>query len=200
MNNKKSINIVSQSDFIWLLNSVLKNWFIFLIVVPLFTIFGFLYNHKQKDFYRTKIEILLKSNDVYDYQENIQSSLGVYNYYGDISNQQRIIGSYDMIQKVLKKLDLSCSYFIVGRLNTKEFYKELPFQLKADVLNYKLYEVPIDFYIIDTNKYRLNYSINEVEYENIHYFDSVEATNHYSINASLNTFVDFKRFNNYENV
>ena len=102
MDKNKSTSIISQNDFAWLLNAILKNWYIFLILVPLFILLGVIYNHKQKEFYNTKIEILLKSNDVYDYQENLQSSLGFYNYYGDISNQKRIIGSYDMIQKVLK--------------------------------------------------------------------------------------------------
>ena len=96
MENKKSVSIISHNDFIWLLNAILKNWYVFLILVPFFTFLGLLYNHKQIEFYNTKIEILLKSNDVYDYQENLQSSLGFYNYYGDISNQKRIIGSYDI--------------------------------------------------------------------------------------------------------
>ena len=196
MDKNKSTSIISQNDFAWLLNAILKNWYIFLILVPLFILLGVIYNHKQKEFYNTKIEILLKSNDVYDYQENLQSSLGFYNYYGDISNQKRIIGSYDMIQKVLKKLDLSCSYFIKGRLNTKEFFNELPFKVKVDVLNSELYENAIDFHIIDGNRYRLNYSLNNVEYEFFHYFDSTETTNHYSINTKLNRYIDFNRVKN----
>ena len=164
MESRKSANIISQNDLVWLLNTVLKNWYIFLIFIPFFTFLGLVYNHKTKDFYNTKIEILLKTNDVYDYQENLQNSLGFYNYYGDISNQKRIIGSYDMIQKVLKKLDLSCSYFIKGRLNTKEFFNELPFKIKVDVLNSELYEKLIEFHIIDEDMYRINYSLNDIEY------------------------------------
>ena len=196
MENKKSVSIISQNDFIWLLNAILKNWYVFLFLLPFFTFLGLLYNYKQKEFYNTKIEILLKSNDVYDYQENLQSSLGFYNYYGDISNQKRIIGSYDMIQKVLKKLDLSCSYYIKGRLNTKEFFNELPFKVKKDVLNTELYEKEIEFHIIDGNRYRLNYSLNDIEYESFHHFDSTETTNHYSINTKLKGYLDFSRVEN----
>ena len=150
---KKSSNIISPNDFIWLLNAVLKNWYLFVIIIPLAVLAGLLYNHKQVEFHKTKIEILLKSNDVYDYQENLQNSLGFYNYYGDISNQRRIIGSYDMMQNVLKKLDLSCSYFIVGRLNTKEFFNQLPFKVQVNVLNPNLFEIPIDFKILNKNQY-----------------------------------------------
>ena len=138
---KKSGNIVSASDFIWLLNAILKNWYIFVFIIPLFISLGLLYNHKQISTYDTKIEILLKSNDIYDYQENLYSNLGFYNYYGDISNQKRILGSYDMLQNVLTKLDLSCSYYIVGRLNTKEFFNELPFKVNVKVFNSSLYNL-----------------------------------------------------------
>ena len=44
----------------------------------------------------------------------LQSSLGFYNYYGDISNQKRIIGSYDMMQNVLKKLDFRVLILLLG--------------------------------------------------------------------------------------
>ena len=162
--------------------------------------FGFDIITSKKEFYNTKIEILLKTNDVYDYQENLQSSLGFYNYYGDISNQKRIIGLYDMMQKVLKKLDLSCSYFIVGRLNTKEFFNELPFKIEVNVLNQNLFEVPIDFKIINENQYELSYALNDNSYSKIHYFDSTQTTNHYSINTSLNTFLDFKRAENFSEI
>ena len=121
MEKNNNSKIISSNDYVWILNTLLKNWYVFLILTFSFFIFGYIFNHKKKSLYNTKIEILLKSNDVYDYQENLQSSLGFYNYYGDISNQKRIIGSFDMIQKALNKLDLSCSYFIKGRLNTKEF-------------------------------------------------------------------------------
>ena len=200
MANKKSSNILNQNDFIWLLNTVSKNWYLFVLIIPIAALLGLIYNHKQKEFYNTKIEILLKTNDVYDYQENLQSSLGFYNYYGDISNQKRIIGSYDMMQKVLKKLDLSCSYFIVGRLNTKEFFNELPFKIEVNVLNPNLFEVPIDFKIINENQYELSYALNDNSYSKIHYFDSTQTTNHYSINTRLNTFLDSKRAENFSEI
>ncbi len=65
----KKINIISYKDLSWLLNCILKNWYFFVIIIPIFTVCGFLYNHKQVIRYKTKIEILLKSNDIYNYQE-----------------------------------------------------------------------------------------------------------------------------------
>ena len=193
MVDNKSNNIVTSSDLIWLLNAILKNWYLFLIVIPIFTVLGLIYNHKQLQQYNTKIEILLKSNDVYDYQENLYNNLGFYNYYGDISNQKRILGSYDMMKNVLSKLDLSCSYYIVGRLNTKEFFNELPFNVSAKVFNTSLYEKPIDFKILNDKRYELTYKINDIEYSHIHYFDSLETTTTYSIKTELNSVLNADR-------
>jgi len=111
--------------------------------------------------------------------------LGFYNYYGDISNQKRIFGSYDLMRNVVRKIDLSCSYYIVGRLNTKEFFNELPFKIKVDILNPNILETPIKFKIINEEKYSLNYSIGEVLYEEEHYFDSIQTNNNYSIETKL---------------
>ena len=196
MVDNKSNNIVTSSDLIWLLNAILKNWYLFLILIPLFTVLGLIYNHKQLQQYNTKIEILLKSNDVYDYQENLYNNLGFYNYYGDISNQRRILGSYDMMKNVLSKLDLSCSYYIVGRLNTKEFFNELPFKVNAKVFNAGLYETPIDFKILNDKRYELTYKVNDIEYSHIHYFDSLETTTSYSIKTELNSVLNADRAKN----
>ena len=184
---KNSTNIISSNDLKWLLNAILKNWLVFLIVLSISAILGWLYNYKQITSYQTKIEILLKSNDVYNYQENLYSNLGFYNYYGDISNQKRIIGSYDMLQNVLKKLDLSSSYYIVGRLNTKEFFEELPFKVNVKVFNPNLYDIPIDFKIINNQKYQLSFKANDQEIVRTHYFDSLETNIYYSINTNLLT-------------
>ena len=47
MQKDKSTNIISFSDLIWLLNAILKNWYLFLILITLFTVLGLIYNHKQ---------------------------------------------------------------------------------------------------------------------------------------------------------
>ena len=36
MDNQKSNNIISSNDLIWLLNAILKNWYLFLVIVPIF--------------------------------------------------------------------------------------------------------------------------------------------------------------------
>ena len=185
MKPNKTDSILSFNDLKWVFSAIVRYWYLFVIFITISSVFGTLYNHKQVSKYHTKIEILLKSNDVYDYQENLYSNLGFYNYYGDIANQIRIINSYDIIQKVLDRLDLQCSYYIVGRLNTKEFFDGLPFKIDVKIFNPKIYETPIAFKIINNKQYELKLSINGEESIQVHSFDSLETNVHYSINTKL---------------
>ena len=105
-----------------------------------------------------------------------------------------------MMQKVLKKLDLSCSYFYCWKIKYKRVFNELPFKIEVNVLNQNLFEVPIDFKIINENQYKLSYVLNNNAYSKIHYFDSTQTTNHYSVNTRLNTFLDSKRAENFSEI
>ena len=186
MKNDLSNKIISFKDLEWLLKAIFKGWYFFILLPVIFLCIGFYYKYKIVPNYASKIEILLKSNDVYDYQEKLHSNVGIYNYYGDVTNQIRIITSYDLIEKTLSDLDFSKSYFIVGRLNTKEFFSGMPFNIDVDVLNSKLYELPVDFTIIDENSYRIAYEIDGEKTIRSHQFDSTETCIDYSINTQLN--------------
>ena len=183
--NKISNNIVSFEDLKWIWKSIYKSWYFFILIPMISSLIGVFYNYKIIPTYASKIEILLKSNDVYDYQEKLYSNVGFYNYYGDITNQIRVITSYDLIQKALNKLNFKTSYYIVGRINTKEFYNGVPFNADINILNADLYETPFDFNILNHNEYQIKYEKDGKKTIKKHYFDSLEFTVDYSINTKL---------------
>ncbi len=183
--NNLNAKVISLDDFKWLLKALLKSWYFFILIPLIFFLVGSYYKHKIIPNYSSKIEILLKSNDIYDYQENLYSNVGFYNYYGDVTNQIRIITSYDLIEKTLSKLDFSKSYFIQGRLNTKEFFNGMPFNIDINILNRNLYEKAIDFKIVNENSYTISYELNGKEIIRTHQFDSTEISVDYSINTQL---------------
>ena len=100
-----------------------------------------------------RFKSFLKSNDVYDYQSSIQKSVGYAQSYTDIRTQQRILSSYDLIERTLAKLDFDVSYYIVGRVNTKEFFENMPFHVDMEVINNGIYEIPIEVKIIDRRNF-----------------------------------------------
>ena len=145
-----------------------------------------IYTTTRKSKYITqKFEILLNSNEVYNYQEGLKSNLGYYNFFADIANQKRIIKSYDLVSKAIKKLNLDVSYFIQGRINKKEIFQNLPFKIQTFFTSPSIVEKDIKFKILDSDKYSLSFTLNNVDTSFIHLFDSISTNKFYSIKSSL---------------
>ena len=148
-----------------LLKIVSKNWHFILFLPAIAALIATSVTYQQPNIYAAKTQILLKSDDVYDYQNQIYSKLGYYGVYGDITNQKRIILSHDLISETLSKLNFGVSYFIVGRFRTIEQYDAVPFYVEAKYVNRGLYEMPIKLNIIDPTSYKLSFELNDKLYE-----------------------------------
>jgi len=111
-------NIISAEDLRPVLKYLSKAW-IFILLFPIIGFLaGYLHTRGLKDIYASKTELLLKSNETYDYQTEINRSFGYINQYQDIENQKRIIKSYDLIYKTVQKLKPNISYYSKSLLRT----------------------------------------------------------------------------------
>ena len=102
-NNQKNTNLIDGKDLLWIWRTFIFRWPIYLLSVILFLSLGYIYNYRKIEIYNSKIEILLNSNEVYNYQEGLKSNVGYYNFFADIANQKRIIKSFDLVSKAVKK-------------------------------------------------------------------------------------------------
>ncbi len=163
-NKQKKQGIVSAKDFNLILRILSANWWILLIVLPVFYGIGTFYVYRLTNVYKASTEILLKtSNDTY-YQSNVLSDASFYGYgsYIDNLNETRVLQSYDLAGKVVDKLmdDLQVSYFIVGKVRTTEQFGAMPFKVIVHSINPDFYERVLDFKILDKNKYEISYTNN----------------------------------------
>lgn len=158
MSVKKKSNIIDLEDLRFFTNLLVKNWYIIISFLFISVILSYFYTYKLPDVYAAKTQILLKTDDTYDYQNKIYKGLGYYPVYQDNSNQIRILTSNDLIGKAISKINLDVSYFIVGRLKTSEVYEYVPFDFTCKILNTNLYEAGIRFKIIDQNRFRIEYN------------------------------------------
>ncbi|MFP5470884.1 MAG: polysaccharide biosynthesis tyrosine autokinase [Bacteroidia bacterium] len=158
-----------------------KNWYYLVFLPVLAGIVAYFYTYRQPTIYAAKTRILLKSNEVYDYQERIYSNIGYYGYYGDITNQIRILQSHDIIEATLDKLDFEVSYFIVGKLKMSDMFSNVPFVVTINLMRPDLYDKFIEFDFIDIDTYRLTYTLGDKEFSFEHKFGQEEVTNHYKI-------------------
>ncbi len=178
---KKANNLINTDDLKVVYRVFVKNWHFFLIIPVALFCLAFFYAHRMTDMYAASTQILLKSNDTYNYQDRIYQSIGYMGVYGDITNQKRILSSYDLIEKALDKLDFKVSYFIKGRLKTTELYNSMPFKVNIDVVNSSLEGIPINFVIENVDTYRLEYELDGVPFVRTHHFEQREVNEDYII-------------------
>ena len=181
LQNIKEEKLVSLDDLKWIGSAIAKGWYLFILMPIIVGAIGFFYSYRITPEYSAKIQILLKSNDVYDYQSSIQKSVGYAQSYTDIRTQQRILSSYDLIERTLAKLDFDVSYYIVGRVNTKEFFENMPFHVDMEVINNGIYEIPIEIKIIDEETFALEFMLRKSKVIRQHKFNETVITNEYII-------------------
>ena len=166
MSNTGKTGALDTEDLIPIFKFISKNW----ILVPIFCsisfVMAYFQSHKMPDIYGASAEILLKSNDSYNYQSKIYSSVGYYSVLQDINNQIRAIKSKDLIGRVIDKLDFNVSYFIVGRIRTAQVsnFGSLIVECPWEKLNARLYNTPIFIKVINREKYQISYELRGLKF------------------------------------
>jgi tyrosine-protein kinase Etk/Wzc len=160
----KKQSIVSQKDLNVLIRVLKYNWWVPLVVLPIFYGIGMFYVYRLTNIYKVSTEFLLKVNDSY-YQNNVLNDASFYSMtasYVDNVNEQRIIKSYDLSEQVVRKLmdRLQVSYFIVGKVRRTEQFSGMPFNVAVNSLHPNLYESVFDFKIIDLEHYEITFEDN----------------------------------------
>lgn len=174
--NTPSNKLIEAKDILFIWKMILKNLG-FIIAIPLVAYaIGYVYTYRLTNIYGAKAELLLKSNETYDYQDPIYKGLGAYGVYMDVQNQIRILNSRDLIGEVIDKIHIGTSYYVVGRIKKVEVFETLPFKSTVSVLNPQLYEVPIQVTILNKEEYRIAYSVGGGSVEHTYKFDE-EITN-----------------------
>jgi capsular exopolysaccharide synthesis family protein len=157
--NKQKLFETKDLVFVWRL--LLKN-IAFLIIIPILAfLIGYVYTYRLTNVYGAKVQLLLKSSDTYDYQDQIYKGLGAYGVYMDAQNQMRIIRSRDLIGEVIDRMDVGISYFFVTRVRKLEAFETLPFKAEIQIPNSSLYEKPIGVEILDEKSFEITYSTGE---------------------------------------
>jgi capsular exopolysaccharide synthesis family protein len=183
VSNEKTDSIVNLDDLKSLWRTFVKNWYIILSCLIVAYVSAYFYTYKLTDVYAASTQILLNSNDAYDSQSIIQSGAQPLGYkdYSENYNAMRVIKSFDLIKKTVDKLDLDVSYYIKGRIRTKELYDDIPYKVTFTAINPFLYEQLIEFKILNISKYSLKYRLGENEITTEGYFNKALITKDFNI-------------------
>jgi tyrosine-protein kinase Etk/Wzc len=163
-------DIISRKDIVRVLAVIISNWHILLLLPLIAFALSYVFTHRIPDIYAAKCQILLKSNETYDYQQQLYRGLGFsskYASYEETASQMRVIKSTNLIDEVLTRIPLNVSYYIVGRLKVSEVYAHIPFRVISD----DRYRMPsgMEFRlnILDLNSYRLQYELDGISKDKV---------------------------------
>ncbi len=160
MVNSKKQAIITQKDFNLIIRILKANWWIPIIIMPIFYLIGTFYVYRLTSVYEVSTQILLQNNDAY-YKSNVVTDANFYGAqnYVDNSNEKRVILLYDLLNKVLNRLSdkLQVSYYIVGKVNTKEQFVGMPFSVELNNIRGDLSEIPFDFKVLSDKDYEISY-------------------------------------------
>ena len=157
-------------------------------------VISYFYTYKLPDIYAAKTQILLKSDNTYDYQKQLFKGLGYTQDYQDTYNQIRVLSSNDIIEKAVNKLKLDVSYFIVGRLKTTEVYESMPFDFYVSFISNDLYEEGLKFKILDVNHFQLTYKKDNKELSNNYPFGKEVVDNNFILTVKRNSLINDNSF------
>jgi capsular polysaccharide biosynthesis protein len=111
---KKNNSPIQINDFKLIWRVIAKNWYIPVIIVPIFFLLGYFYVYKIENVYEASVE-LLKSNDTY-YEKSLitdNADMSAAKSFIDNSNEIRIVKSYDLMKETVDKIKKSIAGFLL---------------------------------------------------------------------------------------
>jgi capsular exopolysaccharide synthesis family protein len=163
MKKQDASQLITKEDLSFVRRLFLKNIFWLVLIPIVFFLIGWIYSYKQVEEFGASAQVLLKTGETNDFEKQVNRGVGYASMYSDITNQTRLVQSYDLVGEVIDDLDFDVSYFIEGRLRTSEQYHTTPFTIDlvsvSDGNFNAVYESPIYLSIIDSKQVELKSNI-----------------------------------------
>ncbi len=128
MSPSQNINIQEENEFKKIIELIFKNYKIFLLCIILAFSIAFIVNRYSIPTYSISSSILIKENKTQ--QSGNSEDFLASNLFGKNQNFQNelwVMKSFPVIEKTVRNLDISTTYYGKGRFNYYEIYKDAPF-------------------------------------------------------------------------
>jgi len=152
-------DLINLSDLRPYLKLLGKNWWLLLLLGGLGYSAGKLITHRQLDIHSATAEILLESQETFNYQEQMLGQLGATSLSNDVQNQLRILQSYDLVGRAVDQLNQPIDYFFVGRVRTSqvEGFGNIEVVARPDLFDPDMLGVDIDLFVETADSYVVRY-------------------------------------------
>ncbi|MDX2305231.1 MAG: polysaccharide biosynthesis tyrosine autokinase [Microscillaceae bacterium] len=132
-----------------------KNWWLFMLAVPLFISLAYLYSRSLERVYRYKSSILLSPKKSGAPRIDVILDISELERKVNTDDEIGVITSYDMIRKTINELDFGISYHTGTEYGKNEHYGRFPFKVTIDSTRLQMTDVPIFVNILSDKTYEL---------------------------------------------
>jgi len=134
---------------------ILSYWYLFAIGIVVALILGFIYNRYTPSVYQTSASVFIKEDKMGIDPTSMMTGL-TFKSNINIDNEIGILQSFSLKEKTIKELEFfNVSYYVKGRVATRELYKETPFNVELDYDTAQVVGVNYQIEFIDNGQYRL---------------------------------------------
>lgn len=134
---------------------ILSYWYLFAIGIVVALILGFIYNRYTPSVYQTSASVFIKEDKMGIDPTSMMTGL-TFKSNINIDNEIGILQSFSLKERTIKELEFfNVSYYLKGRVATRELYKETPFNVELDYDTAQIVGVNYQIEFIDNGQYRL---------------------------------------------
>jgi len=144
------------------LYTYLRYWYIYIIALTIGFSSAYFYNWYMKPVYNVSTKILIKDDKSTSLgTQELLKDLDVYNVNKNIENEIEILKSRKILKKTLEQIEVDVLYYLIGNVKKSQTYTGSPFKIVHDSLNFYAYNNLFFISIIDENKYRLKFEVQQ---------------------------------------
>jgi len=125
----------SNFDIMEWVHNFLHYWYLFVIGVIISLGLAYLQNRKWLPSYKTSGTMIIEEYRTSSSTQALMQGFGVQSGYKNVDNQVIMLGSYDLISKVVDSLpQLKVEYISKGKFKTRNLYNTSPIQIQSDYI------------------------------------------------------------------
>lgn len=155
LQNRPQYQEEDSIDLKVLIIKILSYWYLFVIGVVVALAFGFFYIRYTPSTYQTSASVFIKEDKMGIDPTSMMTGL-TFKSNINIDNEIGILQSFSLRERTIKELEFfNVSYYIKGRVATRELYKDAPFNVELDYDTLQVVGNKYEIEFLNNEQYRL---------------------------------------------
>lgn len=155
LQNRPQYQEEDSIDLKVLIIKILSYWYLFVIGVVVALALGYLYIRYTPSIYQTSASVFIKEDKMGIDPTSMMTGL-TFKSNINIENEIGILQSFSLRERTIKELEFfNVSYYIKGRVATRELYKDAPFNVELDYDTLQVVGNKYEIEFLNNEQYRL---------------------------------------------